>query len=115
MAAPTAKRVPKVDFREAVSSFQMLDNRNLTHRHVIDGRKVLSFYVRRETVQVYDSTVSSVPKAREEEALKARESMSAVAAREAQMKVSGSSKSDRKKLEILKIFDFVRNIFMTLE
>ena len=87
MAAPTAKRVPKVDFREAVSSFQTLDNRNLTHRHVIDGRQVLSFYIRRETQQVYDSIVSSVPKAREEQAVKARESMSVVAAREAQMKL----------------------------
>ena len=74
LAAPTALRVPSVPFRASSASIQILDNRNLTHRHVIDGRFAISFDLRPALDRVMQSTLSPVPTVRQEQALKARES-----------------------------------------
>ena len=67
-------RVPSVPFRASSATVQTLDNRNLTHRHVIDGRFAISFDLRPELDRVMRNTLSPVPTVRQEQALKARES-----------------------------------------
>ena len=67
-------RVPSVPFRASSATVQILDSRNLTHRHVIDGRFAISFDLRPELDRVMRNTLSPVPTVRQEQALKARES-----------------------------------------